>query len=33
MNLYPFKITDTWFHLSVHIIQQAYRTNKMIFID
>jgi hypothetical protein len=33
MNLYPFKITDTWFHLSVHIIQQAYFTNKMIFID
>jgi hypothetical protein len=33
MNLYPFKITDTWFYLSVHIIQQTYCTNKVIFID
>jgi hypothetical protein len=33
MNLYHSKITDTWFHLRVHIIQQAYCTNKMIFID
>jgi hypothetical protein len=33
MNLYPFKITDSWFHLSVHIIQQTYCTNEMIFID
>ena len=28
-----FQITDTWFHLSVHIIQQTYCTNRMIFID